>query len=85
MLQYPDCKRPFTVATDASDYAVRAVLQQEGEGGMHPVAFFSRKLKGAEVNWTTSGKEALAHVLALKECDVISKVSTLPLRQITTP
>lgn len=66
VLTYPDFTKQF-VTTDASDTAVGAVLQQEGEHGRQPVAFFSRKLKGAELSWTTSEKEAVAQVLAIKE------------------
>lgn len=43
------------------------MLQQEDEHGRHPIAYFSRKLKGAEVNWTTSEKETLTQILAIKE------------------
>lgn len=50
--------------------AVGAVLQQEDETGRHPIAFFSRKLKGAELNWTTSEKEVVAQILAIKKCVV---------------
>lgn len=68
VLRYPDFAKEFTVTTDVSDYAVGAVLQQASDtGDMHPVAFFSQKLKGSELNWTTTDKEALAQVLALKE------------------
>lgn len=67
VLAYPDFAKQFIVTTDASDTAVGAVLQQEGIHGRQPVAFFSRKLKGAELNWTTSEKKAIAQVLAIKE------------------
>lgn len=58
VLKYPDYSRPFIVTADASDTAVGAVLHQEHDGVRHPIAFFSRKLKGAELNWTTSEKES---------------------------
>lgn len=51
LLRYPDYTKPFLVTADASDLAVGAVLQQEGDKGRHPTAYFLRKLKGAELNW----------------------------------
>ena len=52
--------------TDASDLAVGAVLQQEHDGDLKPVAFFSRKLNPAERKYSTYKKECLAFVCALK-------------------
>lgn len=81
VLVYPDFSRPFVVITDASDVAVGAVLQQDDEcGDRHAVAYFSRKLKGAEVNWTTTEKEAIAQVLALKEWRCFLEGSTFLLQ-----
>ena len=56
ILRTPDYDKEFTVTTDASDFAIGGVLSQEG----HPVAFFSQKLHGAELNWTTHEKELFA-------------------------
>lgn len=67
VLGIPDPSRPFVVATDASDFAVGAVLSQDFGEGLQPVAFFSRMLKNAEVNYPVHEKEMLAIVLALKE------------------
>ena len=52
---------PFSLYTDASDFAVGAVLIQDD----CPVYFFSRKLSGAQCNYTVSEKECLAIVWAL--------------------
>ena len=46
--------------TDASEDAVGAVLCQQHEDGMHPVAFFSHKYIPAERNYSTGDKELLA-------------------------
>jgi hypothetical protein len=40
---------PLTLETDASDYAIGAVcLQPDQEGVLHPLGYFSQKLKDAE-------------------------------------
>ena len=46
-----DLDKPFIVETDASNFAVGAVLLQVGDDNLkHPVAFFSRKMLPAETN-----------------------------------
>ncbi|KAF4758249.1 hypothetical protein FOZ63_017540, partial [Perkinsus olseni] len=55
-LMYPDFGRQFQIFTDASDYAVGGVLEQDGR----PVGYFSRSLTGAQLNWPTYEKEAYA-------------------------
>jgi hypothetical protein len=66
VLRLVDPNRAFTLTTDASDVGLGAVLQQEYQDGLHPVAFLSRKLLPAEVNYATHDKELLAIVYALK-------------------
>jgi hypothetical protein len=52
--------------TDASDFAVGAVLQQEIGQSWQPVAFFSRKLIPAESRYSAFDRELLAVYLAVK-------------------
>ena len=46
--------------TDASGFAIGAVLYQQHEGKLLPVAFHSRKLNPAEKNYHTTDQEMLA-------------------------
>jgi len=55
------------VETDASDYTIAGILLVCTEDGqVHPVAFFSRTLSGAELNYDTHDKEPLAIFEAFK-------------------
>ena len=63
MLVYPDFNEKFEIHTDASKYQLGAVISQRG----HPIAFFSKKLNKAQMNYTTTEKELLAIVETLKE------------------
>ncbi|MBW0493028.1 hypothetical protein O181_032743 [Austropuccinia psidii MF-1] len=57
---------PIIVDTDASDYALGAVLSQVNDSGKHPIAFDTHKLLPAELNYKTHDKELLGIGLALK-------------------
>ena len=68
VLRLFDHSKPAIIETDASDKAIGAVLLQEDEQGrMHPVAFYSRKLTAPELNYDIHDKELLAIVVALEE------------------
>ena len=68
-LHLVDPDRGFLLHTDASDYAVGAVLEQVLDNGRHvPVAFWSRVLaEGQRRTWTPREKEAYAIVMALRK------------------
>jgi hypothetical protein len=69
MLQYPNFEEPFYLYTDASNHAIGAVLQQRDSNNPNsykPVSFASRTLNKAEVNYSTTEKELLAIVWAVK-------------------
>ncbi|MBW0492477.1 hypothetical protein O181_032192 [Austropuccinia psidii MF-1] len=57
---------PIIVEMDASNYALGAVLSQFSDTGKHPIAFNSRKLVPAELNYEIHDKELLGIVWALK-------------------
>ena len=65
VLCIPDPDLPFTVTTDASDFAVGAVLTQDQGQGPQPVAFTSRKMNSHERNYAAHEKETLAIMHAL--------------------
>ena len=68
-LHLVDPDRGFVLRTDASDYAVGAVLEQVLDDGRHVrVAFRSRILaEGQRQTWTPREKEAYAIVMALRK------------------
>ena len=64
-----DPNKGFVLRTDASEYAVGAVLEQFRDDGSHvPVAFWSRNLaEGQRRTWTTREKETYVIVCALRK------------------
>lgn len=66
ILKYPDFDREFILTTDASNFAIGAILSQGSIGSDKPVAYASRTLNESEVNYSTIEKELLAIVWATK-------------------
>ena len=66
-LRHPDLNLPFHVYTDASDYAYGAVLMQEHESVLMPVAWIGRKMTSCEVHHATFEKELGAIVFAARQ------------------
>lgn len=61
----PDPKLPYEVYTDASQFALGAVLMQDQGKGLQPIAYLSRKLSQTECNYDTGERELLGIVYAL--------------------
>ena len=60
-----DPEQPIMVKTDASDYAIGACIMQIGRNRkLHPVAFYSKKISLAEMNYDIHDKELLAVITA---------------------
>lgn len=68
ILQQVKENQPFFLRTDASNYAIGAVLLQgEKEDEQHPIEYASRLLLPAERNYSTTEREALAVVWAVQK------------------
>ncbi len=50
---------PFILRTDASDFELGAVLEQQRKGKWDPVAFYSRKLAKGQKNWTPEKRKLM--------------------------
>jgi hypothetical protein len=67
VLRIADPELPYVLQTDASDFAIGAVLLQKvTDGGFGTIAYYSRKLVSAERNYTVHDKELLAIVSAFE-------------------
>src|SRR5271154_7105841 len=63
-----DPEKHIVLETDASDFAIGMCISQPDEKGrLHPVAYHSRKMSPAELNYEIHDKELLAIVEAFKE------------------
>ena len=70
VLTTPLSSDTYTLQTDASGAGVGAVLSVVRKGEELPVAYFSRQLHGAEVNYSSTELECLGVVAALKHFEV---------------
>ena len=68
LLRHYDPKLPVRLEADASDVALGGILSQlqKDTNKWHPIAFFSKQFKGAEVHYATPDKELMAIVECFK-------------------
>ncbi|KAL7631477.1 UNVERIFIED_CONTAM: hypothetical protein RMT77_018226 [Armadillidium vulgare] len=67
VLKMPDINKIFILQTDASDTTLGAILTQEYEDKLFPVAYASKKLKDNEKKYSTMEKEGLAIIFGIKK------------------
>jgi RNase H-like domain found in reverse transcriptase len=79
------------VTTDASDYGIGGMLEQEWPDGADPVSYVSGKLREPERNYPTHDRELLAIIHVIKELGCYLHGSTFtiqtdhhPLRYLDT-
>ena len=68
LLQHYDPKLPMHLEANALDIALGGVLSQlqKDTNKWHPIAFFSKQFKGAEIHYSTPNKELMAIVECFK-------------------
>ncbi|GBG87781.1 hypothetical protein CBR_g45936 [Chara braunii] len=66
VLKLHDPTLPFVLTTDASQYGVGAVLQQDDGNGLQPIEYMSKKIKTKKLQDSTYEKKLYALVSALR-------------------
>ena len=84
ILIYFDPSKECHVETDLSDYVSAGVLSQEDDNGiLHPVAYFSKRIVPAECNYEIYDKELLAIIQCFEEWRPELEGTAMPVRVLT--
>ena len=67
ILAFPDITKPFKLYTDASQYALGAVLMQEQDGHDRAIQYVSHQFSPQKVAWPVIEREAFAIVYSLEK------------------
>jgi hypothetical protein len=68
ILRQPDHRKPFYIYTDASGYALVAILSQyDDDSNKYVCQYESRLLKGAELHYGITEKECLGVIWAIRQ------------------
>ena len=65
IIQALDWSLPFEIMCDASDYAIGVIHGETKDKKHHTIAYASKTLTGAQLNYATTEKELLAVVFAI--------------------
>ena len=68
MLISPNFEKDFQIYSFASEHIVVGVLLQKKEEGFeHPIAFYSKTLRGAPLRYNIMEKQTFSFIMALKD------------------
>ena len=67
ILAFPDISKPFKLFTDASQYALGAVLMQEQDGADRVIQYVSHQFPDQKQKWPTIEREAFAIIYSLEK------------------
>ena len=71
VLKAPGFEKQFHLAADASDEGIEAVLlQEDDEGHLHPVSYYSKKLNKYQRMYATVEKELFALISSIRHFEV---------------
>jgi len=79
LLEHPRTNAEIALFKDqfkVSDQSIRAALQQQGDNGWEPLAFFSKKLSPAESKCSAFDRELLAIYFAIKHFQYMLEART---------
>ena len=91
ILAYPDVTRPYTLYTDASDYAIGGILTQDFDDGERVIQYVSHQLTPNRMHYPVIEKECFAIIYCLQKlkqyllgADVTCYTDHKPLKSLFT-